>query len=551
MKKLTRSRALSRRSLLGTISLAYLPGAFARPSHSAYAKAEAEGIVGGVLKNLYHIVADTVITDDLFLFPGAQFHIEQGVTLTIKGDFMAPLSRVFTGEGKADLLQSPLRSAKPEWWGAVANNFSVDCGPAIAACLNAHIAMEFGPGDYFVPDGIIIDQHNRRIFGTGRTKDFGSTRLVKAGPDGPVAIIGTKTNPGSINDYVKGVEISRIEFSRTKAGSAPRLGRSTAIGLKISYVLDCRFENLRSNEHSIGYEITNAVRTIAEDCVAFRSITSGTAKQDMFIGFEIHDNASLYLKDCNVSMGGDGHFEPLIGARLSGNIADSFLVRFETRAMRTGILIDGKSLDRSDVAHQINVHIDTPVLDQCFEYGLHLSKLSAKASLDITNPYVAAAHGDGTAIQIADCRGSLDISGGQIAATTPLRQSDTQYGASIVRSSGVRIRGLKIMQFPHPFTVSNSSFVDTELSIIQMDRTIEFSASASAIAIADSQAINMRPTIRGKPASFQNAVLISGQSERIKIDATGIDGKALSDENIARFNGSVLQPDAHNMLMIP
>ena len=111
--------------------------------------------------------ANITIKTDILLLPGARIVVAPGRTLTVLGDFSAPVAPVFTGPGRIDLNTSRAPAAHPEWWGAVTGDAAADCLPALAACLAAHPVMHLRAADYFISDTWAIERAFCRIIGSG------------------------------------------------------------------------------------------------------------------------------------------------------------------------------------------------------------------------------------------------------------------------------------------------------------------------------------------------------------------------------------------------
>ena len=73
-------------------------------------------------KGTHNITENTTFTDPVVLDEGAVLNISDGVIVTFKGNFSAPASRVFTGNGKV----AGLKKLYPEWFGAVGDGVADD-----------------------------------------------------------------------------------------------------------------------------------------------------------------------------------------------------------------------------------------------------------------------------------------------------------------------------------------------------------------------------------------------------------------------------------------
>jgi hypothetical protein len=127
---------VSRRELIGRMSAV----AFAATATDACAQtgtAPASPLLAAKLPGItlpagkHNVSANITVRADLLLMPGATIEIAAGRTLTLLGDFQAPVAHVFTGPGRVDLTGSRAPAAYPEWWGAARDDSSRDSLPAL------------------------------------------------------------------------------------------------------------------------------------------------------------------------------------------------------------------------------------------------------------------------------------------------------------------------------------------------------------------------------------------------------------------------------------
>lgn len=490
--------------------------------------------------------ADTVLTETVTVAPGATIEVASGATLTLTGDLRAPAERIFAGEGAIDLSRSRVRAALPEWWGARANDASIDCQPAIAASLRAHLAVELGAGDYYLGSTLTIDQPNRRLWGIGRAVDAHGSRLVALHDGGPVILVGSERAPASINEYLRGIDLRRIVLGRSRAAPPPSADDAdAATGLMVRHVLDCNFEGLRSQEHAIGYSLRGAVRSFLRDCIAFRSLAPDPEGQDIFIGFDLDGrsppiatggNASLHLIDCNASTGGLPRLARSIGCRLTGAMSDTFLTRFETTALGVGLVLDG--LDRAAPegqrrAQHVDVHIVGAVLDQCLEGGIVIDNLSNHALVDVTSPYIALASSGQTALSVTRSGGAIGIEGGQLIGWVAAEAGTDCAGITLTNVSGFACSGTKIAGFARPVEARSASGLDLVMAI--SDGGVR--SAHPAVRLRECGSSYLRPRIGGRDASHVSGVAIERASGALVVETVGIQPAALRNGAAVTLDG--------------
>src|SRR5439155_18192573 len=107
------------------------------------------------------ITSNVTLTAMLHFASGTQFAIERGVTVTIQGELVAPLRRIFSGAGSVIFDNSRVVPVlHPEWWGAV-HDGTTDDSRAIQAAVHAVSAgqvIELQTGVYAVGTALSIDR---------------------------------------------------------------------------------------------------------------------------------------------------------------------------------------------------------------------------------------------------------------------------------------------------------------------------------------------------------------------------------------------------------
>ncbi|RSV42510.1 hypothetical protein CA234_06835 [Sphingomonas sp. ABOLE] len=481
---------------------------------------------------VHRVVADQTIDGDLQLQPGAVLDIAAGATLRVLGEFAAPVARVFTGGGRVDLNQSRTPHAHPEWWGAAPGNGAVDSLPALAACLAAHPVLHLLAADYFLSDTWVIERPFVRVSGAGfrGTVAGAGTRLVMTNGTADVLRVGPARRPRMVNDYPQNIVVTGIALCR----SAPVAGNpaNPPAGMRAQFLLFARFEEISAAEHGIGFVARGLVRSQMSNCVAFRSIP-GTQRGAPWRGFFLDGtqaiglaggNASLFLTDCNATIGGDPALGDNVGLLLEGAFADSFITNFETAGPATGIRVDGQTAEIGGRARDghVNLHLHMPVIDQCGAIGIDIRDTSPQALIDISDPYVAAAPSAQAAIQCVAQRGAISIQGGQLVGGTNSRSGGHAAGLLARDSAGVQVNGLKILEHVAP---------------VVLDRCQGFAVQAWVGASRDMRApaASLRQCGRGSVAlllgygrpAYSAGVELDTESRRIRIDASGLDDAAL------------------------
>jgi hypothetical protein len=526
--------ALRRRQLLGA-SLTLLGLAWVRPSSATTAIGEDLAVSSGRLA----VERELIVRGTLTVDPGAGIELAPGAVLRVLGDVLAPAAQIFFGAGEVDLTASRVTAARPEWWGAKPNDPAIDSEPAFASALRAHIAVELGAGDYFLARTLRIARTNRRLTGIGRAKDAHGTRLILQSDRGAVIELGADPAPATINDYTRGVELRHLDLGRDRPPLVVADDDDKATGLRIRHVLDANCEGLRANEHSIAFDVKGAVRTFLRDCGAFRSVPAAAGAADRFVGFLLDGrkppistgaNASLFIVDCNAYTGGQPALSESVGCEMLGAMSDTFIVRFETASLDKGIVLDGQAggLPKRQLRNaQIDLHIDTPVLDQCRVAGIMIAGMGADAMIDIRSPYVGVGAAKATALSIAQSGGAISVIGGQFVAPPAFREAT---GILLENASGVDIVSTKLLGLGQPIVLQRcrSSRIDVAVGTAGDDWP------QPAIRLVASSLVRIACRLFGESGRYAAAIDLDAASSEVSIDAGGIDPARLAGPAVRR-----------------
>lgn len=512
---------LSRRNLL-----AVTPAAALMSQSTAVAQGTIDGAGGLLLRAGTHKVSgNRLIKGDVVLEPGARIELAPGSRLSILGDFAAPISQVFFGNGTVDLNQSRAIEAYPEWWGAVPEDGAADCAPAIQACIAAHPITRLGAHSYFTGRTLVVDRSNRRIIGSGQrwTGPGGGTRIVLT-VAGDVLRLGTVRRPASVNDYPQGLLVSDLQLTRSRPASGG--GHEAASGLRARFVLMSEITRVDSAENVNGFAVTGAVRTFFRDCSAFRSPAGGDRARQ-FRGFACDGNtdiglaggnASLFFIDCNARTGGNPKLDENVGMLLDGAFADTLVSNFETAAVAVGIRLSGKASALPRPKQRtgfIDVRIVGPILDQCTQAGIEVSDTSDHALIDITDPYVAVAPGARAALSFSQSRGLLTVRGGQLVGWA----DQDLAGVEAIASDGLDLSGLKLLNLRRPVRMNRCRDLNLDIAINLPDG----GAGGPAVHLNDCGEGLVKARVKGASGAFPAGVLVSGaQTGALSIDAAGI-----------------------------
>ena len=488
----------------------------------------AEGLL--LQAGVHRIGRDTIVRGDVHLEPGARIEVARGATLTVMGDFSAPISHVFTGDGRIDLSQSRAIEAYPEWWGAIGENGAFDCAQAIEACLASHSLTRLGAHSYFVSRTIAVERTNRRIIGSGQrwTGPGTATRIVLTG-SGDVLRLGTMRKPASVNDFVQGLLISDLQL--TRANPAAGSGHDAPSGVRARFILFSEIVRVDSAESVNGFAVSGAVRSFFRECSAFRSPAGGN-RSSVFRGFACDGNtdiglaggnASIFFVDCNARTGGEPRLTENVGMLLDGAYADTVVSNFETAAVAVGIRMSGKASAMGRPKQRtgfIDVRIVGPILDQCSQVGIEVTDTSDHALIDITDPYVALGPDGRAALSFNGSRGLLSVRGGQLVGW-----ADRELvGVDAVASDGLDISGLKLLNLRTPVRMQRCRDLSLDVAI----NLPEGGSGRPAVQLSDCAEGHVRARVKGAVGAFGEGLLVSGaQSASLSVDSAAISPSAV------------------------
>jgi hypothetical protein len=247
-------------------------------------------------------------------------------------------------------------------------------------------------------------------------------------------------------------------------------------------------------------------------------------------------NGSLFVNDCNVSVGGDPQIDDSIGMLIDGGFADTFVANFEATSLNTGIRVAGRAQEMGSaaVSGHANLHIRMPVIDQCGRYGIEICETSLYSLIDIADPYVAVANGAEAAIRLDAVAGATTIVGGQVIARSDGARSAA--GVLATNVSGIEIQGLKIADFAVPVSIDKCKGMKLSGQIVNFLQA----SKKSAVRVSGSSNVVISFRIAGGEGAFRDGVeLIDRDGVGILVDVTMIEPTAIVGERVIRAGTAI------------
>lgn len=278
-------------------------------------------------------------------------------------------------------------------------------------------------------------------------------RIVSSDLEDDVFLLGTDSDPGGVNSFLRNVTVEGMNFRHSDFVEAPGPGNE-AFAVKVfvaKYVLNCRVKRVSAWEPLIGFWVHACVRSIMEDCKVFRSVEQeGTG--DFCYAYWLRGtpavltggNPSLSLKDCAAEFTADLTVNK-IGFLADGSPADLFFSHPEVSAATNGFV---GVFDPAGNYSALNLRIDNPVFDQCTGSAIDIQGGNAACAISISDGYLQSKSSASAVVRLRSAAGCVSLGGGlQIACG----EAGNTIGVHIDGQPNVTIDPtVKIIDCPRP-----------------------------------------------------------------------------------------------------
>ena len=445
-------------------------------------------------------------------------------------------------------------NGKPEWFGAVKTTSTGGVPAAnvaaITACMGLCPVTVLEAGDYFTNAAIRVPPY-RALEGQGsyRAQSGNGTRLVVTSATADVLAVGLASYPaGGVNDFAKASRVTGLSLGRSTpvtppAVLNPELG---AAGLRMTFALYCQIEDVYADDHTIGMYFNGVVRSLIKDCKAFRQTSGTTGTGDFFRGFWADGggsyglsggNGSLFLIDCNASIGGTPALTTSEGFTLTNAFVDTFLIRPEATATRFGIVLDGDSA-AGNPAH-IDVSINEPVLDGITGTGIEVRETNPYAAIEIKGGYIALSGAAAFAgYHIHDTQG-VTVIGGQVWGVNANAAGANCFGVYVATAGRIVVQDVKAIGCKRPFGLD--AVADFRVSAIV--NNYGQAGSQAAVFLTNCTIGQVSAAITGQGNAFPQGIHAFGTGNvRITIDPTGVNPACINGgaTNKTQINGTAI-----------
>jgi len=432
-------------------------------------------------------------------------------------------------------------TGRPEWFGAKANDPSIDCLRSIQASLDLCAATQLGSGDYFVSGTLTISKNGSTLLGAAHTQtdqnsnDAYRTRIICTSATATIIRIGSSglTDPRhSSGDLIEAVMLQGFTVDRSVNPFTPESGLRGCIGIDVRWCVNCHFERVFSVNSCLGWAFYGTVQHYQRFCSALREKEGSNRANDPFIGFYVDQvyagsgsspyngaNASLRLLYCRCFATTEDATPSLTysaGVYFAGGWVDTDVVGFETGSgIQYGIYGHADGYGGTSYLAE-NLKINGGNFDPGSIACIWLQDAGSRSAVIISDNYFATT---ATAVHLQDFHGTVVITGNQFI-TSKLAWT----GVSAVNTTQLRSEN-------NIFTGYQVAHDHTSLSNFTIRDTVNNSYGASP-----SPAINLKGCTRGRVDCVINGVA-SAYAIGVNLDGAA---NALIEVNCTTLNSAAV-----------
>ena len=462
---------------------------------------------------------------------GGVFKLRQGAMPTDvqEGIYIASNTATYYWEREWDGIHG-----KPEWF----HDGGADYLAALNACIALCPVVDLAARDYTISDTWLIQTENRTVRGSARfnrTSGTGS-RITLADATKDIIRVGYSSQPGGAPEqdalgagFLKNVTLENLAIWR---GTAPapwgdiNNANTVGIGLKVIFVLKCRFNNLLVQNSALGVYAGGTIYTKFDDVEARLDIATTAGNYDTARGWYLDGNntfgyaggnASVYLNRCvgvagRKSVGASDAVIP-IGLVAKGPFVDSFIDHFEVAGTSKGMVFDGTG---AGAFGTVDLYVSHPIVDQYDTYGIEINNIN-QAAIELVAPYIAW-NGSGTVGLVVAAGSGFTMLGGQIIGGNAMVLADL---------SNSIITGVKIRESEAPVVMTGCDSVKLEVQC--NNRT---STATQAVNMTNCARCKVEPYVIAAstaPTNFNYGINLASGNTNCTLDVTGVAINATTD----------------------
>jgi len=426
----------------------------------------------------------------------------------------------------------------PEWF----YDNSGDWLAALNACETLCPVIHLGAKDYSISATWAIQTENRTVKGSSRFNRASGTgtRITMASATANIVKVGYDTQPaGAVEQdqlqggFLKNVTLQDLAIWRTVAPSpwgTINDEDTVGSGLRVQYVLKCRFSNLLIQNSACGVYAGATIYTKFDDVEARIDSPTTAGNYDTCRGWFLDGNrtfgyaggnASIYLNRCvgvaNRKSGSTTDGNIPIALLMKGAFVDTFVRDFEVAGTSKGIVLSAPGLTYPS---SVDVHIDHPIVDQCDTVGIEVGDINAGAAIEIIAPYVASNGSASYGVSIFNGSG-VTLLGGQLHG-----HWSGGAGLQLTDMGNVVVHGTKLLNCINGVVINNSQGCEVAPQFIQSQAL----TAPVAVSIQDSNRCRVIPyiAVSGGGVFTYGINLVSGNTNLL-LDVSGIADGATTD----------------------
>lgn len=351
--------------------------------------------------------ANLTIPATVTLFFAQSGYVTQGAAnfLAINGNVQAGRYKIFNGFTASQITFGIGRITQifPEWWGAIADNATVDDVPMQAAF--ASMANNSGQVIVLTGGGYLLNTCGLTLF-TGGTGIIGSsyqsTGFICTSASGDIIDV---AGSGTGNSRINGNFFRDFYLIRTVAPNG------STKGLSAVHTINTTIDRILSANNAFGFYFSDIADSYCNDCIA--NIVQSAAITWIGIFFDgttYGPNESNEVSLGAAAVGGGVTVNTSYGILMQGNWISDFTIRhFETASVFNGVYLNNTG---SATNVSTDIHLDGIVNDQFGGSGILLNNIIATGNVTISDGW-----------------------------NNPAQTASTPSGIDLIGSSGVSIIG--------------------------------------------------------------------------------------------------------------
>lgn len=444
-------------------------------------------------------------------------------------------------------------TGRPEWFGAIADSSAgtvpADNYAAIQACIALCPITQLGLASYYVNDTVWVNKDYRTLQGTL----FGiegplpqGTQLIQTNNTKDVVRVGGT----STSDRRRIVRVRDICARWATDPVAPASGTDTdrLACPKAFHFMHCLVFQAYccvAVDALIGHAFFDNInsQSVQPGCTRTRSLGAhdfmigmwpyGSAAETGFAGA----NASLYIRDANVTMSGELQtvLDKATGLYATKDFADLYVDGFETSQVNFGIRLDGAGWTYAG-GHG-DIHLRRLVFDQCKGNGIEIHNTNSYAKIHIDQFYIQiVSTGDksNNGIQFLGGSGFATVANGQIVGGS----GNQSIGIWLQNYPTVNVTDSVIIEaIGYPVNALNTNGL--RISPLIGDGVNNSGGTRPAVSLTGVVESHVDPTIYGQSSSWARGIALEGSANaRITVDPTRVNAGGISSGRKLMVNGT-------------